>query len=235
MKVAALVPAKAFSRAKRRLAPLLSAAERERLAEAMFRDTLAALARAPGLAEIFVVAADRRVALLARALGASVIAEEREAGESAAVAPALEELERRGAGAVLIVPGDIPLVRAEDIEEILGRVPPPPSAVLAPSHDRLGTNALLVRPPRALPPAFGYGSFRRHLERAERCGLNAVVVENERIALDLDEPEDLLRLVERPGATATHRTLDALGIERRLRGEAPAPLRWRERSKEVRR
>lgn len=217
MRAAALVPAKAFSRAKQRLAPLLEPRERESLAEAMFRDTLAALARSPSVAEIFVVAADPRVAELAAALEASVIFAPRDAGESAAVAFALAELGRRGVGAVLILPGDLPLLRPEDIEEIFARVPRPPCAVLAPSHDRLGTNALLLAPPSALAPRFGYGSFQRHLAQARGRGLEVVVVENQRIALDIDEPEDLLRLAAAAAGRATRRGLGALEIEARLR------------------
>jgi len=48
MKVTALLPVKGFRNAKQRLSLLLSAAEREMVAEAMFRDVLEQVVRARG-------------------------------------------------------------------------------------------------------------------------------------------------------------------------------------------
>ena len=48
MQVTALIPVKGFRNAKQRLSPLLGAAERELLAEAMFRDALGGFERVSG-------------------------------------------------------------------------------------------------------------------------------------------------------------------------------------------
>jgi len=173
MKVSALLPVKGFRNAKQRLSPLLGAADRELLAEAMFRDVLREVTRARGLEATFVVTGNERVAKIATALGAQVIREPVETGETGAVDFARLELKRAGCEAVLILPGDMPLVRASDIEQVLAQVPADagaPFALLVPSHDRLGTNALLLAPPDVIKLRFGYDSFTYHLSHVSALG-----------------------------------------------------------------
>jgi 2-phospho-L-lactate guanylyltransferase (CobY/MobA/RfbA family) len=108
------------------------------------------------------------------------------------------KLKRAGFEAVLIVPGDLPLVRATDIEQLLAQVPESasaPFALLVPSHDRLGTNALLLAPPDVITLRFGYDSFTFHLMQVKAQGLPIRYIENEHIALDIDEPKDFDRLL----------------------------------------
>jgi len=198
MKVSALLPVKGFRNAKQRLSPLLGAADRELLAEAMFRDVLRKVTRARGLEATFVVTGNERVAEIATALGAQVIREPVETGETGAVDFARLELKRAGCEAVLILPGDMPLVRASDIEQVLAQVPADtgaPFALLVPSHDRLGTNALLLAPPDVIKLRFGYDSFTYHLSQVSVLGLPLRFFENEAIGLDIDEPWDLRRFL----------------------------------------
>ena len=198
MKVSALLPVKGFRNAKQRLSPLLGAADRELLAEAMFRDVLRKVTRARGLEATFVVTGNERVAEIATALGAQVIREPVETGETGAVDFARLELKRAGCEAVLILPGDMPLVRASDIEQVLAQVPADtgaPFALLVPSHDRLGTNALLLAPPDVIKLRFGYDSFTYHLSQVSVLGLPLRFFENEAIGLDIDEPRDLRRFL----------------------------------------
>jgi len=198
MNVTALIPAKGFRNAKQRLSPLLGATEREVLAEAMFRDVLREIVAARGLAGTYVVTGDDQVAEIAASFGTEVIRERAESGETNAVNFARAELQRAGCEAVLILPGDMPLVRGADIEEVLAQVPGgagPPFALLVPSHDRMGTNALLLAPPDIIKLRFGYDSFSFHMSQVSARGLPLRFIENERIALDIDEPEDLQRLL----------------------------------------
>jgi 2-phospho-L-lactate guanylyltransferase len=198
MKVSALIPVKGFRNAKQRLSPLLGAADRENLAEAMFRDVLREVTRARGLEATFVVTGNERVAEIAAALGAAVIREPVETGETGAVDFARLDLKRAGRGAVLILPGDMPLVRASDIEQVLAQVPDgatAPFALLVPSHDRLGTNALLLAPPDVIKLRFGYDSFTYHLSQVSAQGLPLRFFENKAIGLDIDEPQDLRRFL----------------------------------------
>jgi 2-phospho-L-lactate guanylyltransferase len=194
MNVAALMPVKGFSNAKQRLSPLLDRAAREDLAQAMFRDVLCQVRLARGLAATFVVTADDTVAVIAAAADAQVIREAAENGETSAVDFARNELKQRGFEAVLILPGDMPLVRARDIEQILAQVPTgagAPFALLVPSHDRMGTNALLLAPPDVIELRFGFDSFTFHSAQVAARGLQLRCFENAQLALDIDEPPDL--------------------------------------------
>src|SRR5918995_2257882 len=194
MKVTALIPVKGFRNAKQRLSAFLGSVEREALAEAMFRDVLRQVLRARGLFQTVVVTGDDKVAAIAGSLGARVIRENAETGETAAVDFARTSLEDAGCEAVLIIPGDLPLIRSGDIESVLAQIPDcqiAPFALLIPSHDRLGTNALLLAPPDIIKLRFGYDSFRYHISQVSAQGLPVRCFENEHIALDIDEPKDL--------------------------------------------
>jgi len=87
---------------------------------------------------------------------------------------------------------------------------------LVPSRDELGTNALLSRPPEAIPFRFGYDSFRAHRREAEARDLPCEVCELPNLALDIDEIEDLRALLAQPGQTRTHDLLRRLEIDGRL-------------------
>ena len=198
MNVAALMPVKGFRNAKQRLAPLLGSDAREVLAEAMFRDVLRQVRAARGLSGTFIVTGDDRVASIASAAGAELLREHAEEGETAAVDFARLEMKNAGCEAALILPGDMPLVRAADIEEVLAQVPDgaaSPYALLVPSHDRKGTNALLLAPPDIIKLRFGYDSFNFHMSQVTAQGLPMRFIENERMALDIDEPQDLERFL----------------------------------------
>jgi 2-phospho-L-lactate guanylyltransferase len=211
----ALVPVKGFAAAKQRLAPLLNATERALLAEAMLKDTLGQTLRAPALAATFVVTSDSQVGFLASSLGAQIIWQEAEKGQTAAVDFARVELKHQGHATTLILPGDIPLLHSEDIEALLAYPRSCPGALLVPSHDRLGTNALLLSPPDILQLRFGHDSFAYHLQQVSACGLTQRVFENNRIALDIDAPNDLNRFLELAQAGETLRCLHEMKISGR--------------------
>lgn len=218
MNVVALIPVKGFRNAKQRLSPLLSCAARELLAEAMFHDILAQVRTARGIAATFVVTGDDKVASIALTAGAEVIRESAENGETGAVDFARLELKSAGCEAVLIIPGDMPLAGAEDVEALLAQVPQDavaPFALLVPSHDRLGTNALLLAPPDVIELRFGYDSFNFHLAQVRARGLPVRIYENEHIALDIDEPKDLERFLSYSLARG-----EATRVARRLLSES---------------
>lgn len=229
MNVAALMPVKGFANAKQRLSPLLGGAARELLAESMFRDVLRQVNLADGLVGTYVVTGDDKVASIAAAAGALVIRESAENGETSAVDFARRELQSAGCEAVLIIPGDMPLVRAADFEKILAQVPPgakAPFAMLVPSHDRLGTNALLLSPPALIQLRFGFDSFTFHSAQVIAQGLPLRCFENENIALDIDEAKDLERFLSYNlsdgDSTPVARELLAAATAQRQRG-AVAP------------
>lgn len=222
MKVSALIPAKGFSHAKQRLSPLLGASERGMLAEAMLRDVLSRVVSTRSLDATFVVTGDAKVSEITSSLGARLIREQEETGETDAVTFALMEMKQRGIRSALIIPADIPLVRAEDIELLVEQVSEAglssPFALLVPSHDRMGTNALLLSPPDVIQLRFGYDSFSYHLSQVAARGLPVRVLENERIALDIDQPQDLKRFLSvAQNDSETCRRLSQWGVLEALR------------------
>ncbi len=209
MKIA-LLPAKPLPLAKTRLASVLDAPERMRVAEAMFADVLQALASARGLDAVVVVTADPLLAARAHAAGAVLVDEGAPRGLNGAVSLGTDAAVRLGATSVLVLLSDVPLVESSDIEELLRRAPAR-GALVVPSKEGTGTNAMLRQPPTVFPPCFGGRSLDRHVVTAERAHIACEIVRNVRIEFDLDTPEDLRDFATRPSTTATHREVRRLG------------------------
>ena len=217
-----VVPVKPLDAALGRLGETLGAEERRALQAAMLTDLLRACAGTRGLGERLVVTADAEAGRLAAAEGARAVADHHPPrGMNAAVRLGARDLARAGARAALVLVADLPLARAEDLEAMLGAVPDGPGVVLAPSRDGSGTNALLIRPPRALAPQLGPESLGRHLAGAARRGLRATLVERPGLALDVDTPEDLTRYLAAPPPGATREVCARLGLGERLAVGAP--------------
>lgn len=203
----AVVPVKALDEVKQRLAPALPPDVRARLVLTMLEDVLRVTVSADGIARAIVVTSDARVREIAHACGAGIAAERGARGLNAAVRTGVAHARAHGARRVLVLPGDVPLTRASEVAAVLATAHAGGNAVqgrahaatraritLVPSADGEGTNALLLAPPDALEPAFGPGSFVRHLARAVARKLDTQVLQLPGIGADIDEPRDLLRL-----------------------------------------
>jgi 2-phospho-L-lactate guanylyltransferase len=200
-----VIPVKPLRGALRRLTPALEAPVRQELQVAMLTDVLSACAGAAELAGVMVVTSDPRAREMAeRIAGARVVPDHAPPrGMNAAVVRGLVAVAAAGAEAALVLTADLPLAQPEDIAQLLAAAPPGPSAVLVPSRDGTGTNAMLLRPPAALSPRLGPDSLARHHAQAERRGLALALVELPRLALDIDTPRDLAALMARGGTGAT--------------------------------
>src|SRR5450759_702344 len=84
MRTAAVLPVKSFARAKQRLGQSVADPLRVALAGAMVADVMLALAETEAIASTIVVTAEQTVAARARELGAIVVADDAESGQSAA-------------------------------------------------------------------------------------------------------------------------------------------------------
>lgn len=191
----AIVPVKALADTKSRLAAVLSPGERAALTLGTLRTVLTAL-DAPGIDARLVVSPDRAVLDAARASGAAVLLQRRTPPDAAdGLNGALEEARAAalasGAGALLVVLGDLPLLGRGDVQTMLELADTSRAVVLAPDRRESGTNALLVRPADALPFAFGPGSLARHEALAAARGLRIAHYRAPGAALDLDTPDDL--------------------------------------------
>jgi 2-phospho-L-lactate guanylyltransferase len=187
----AVVPIKDITAAKQRLAEAAPAEFRRKLALAMAEDVLAALAGAQRLAGIVVVTVDPEAAALARRYGARGWDDGALDGHTGAVTAAGRRLVAEGAGGMLTVPGDIPAITSQEVDAVIAAHLPAPSFTIVPAHDELGSNAILMSPPDAVPLRFGDDSFFPHLAAAEACGIKPTVLYLPGIAFDIDNPVDL--------------------------------------------
>jgi 2-phospho-L-lactate/phosphoenolpyruvate guanylyltransferase len=211
---AILIPVKEFREAKKRLAPYFSSADRAALAEAMCEDFFEVVAATRCVERVFVVSKEPAALARARERGWETILETRQISESDSVDAASQYCAAHGVDALLRLPIDLPLAEPRDIEAVFRELDEKcdenfdgaPAAVLVPSRDGAGTNALLRAPPGLFPSRFGPNSFALHLAEAEHCGARVCVLRNARLELDVDELEDLrgVHMHLRPG-TATAR------------------------------
>jgi 2-phospho-L-lactate guanylyltransferase len=198
MSLWAIVPVKPLRRGKSRLSAVLSEDERSQLNHQLFVHTIAVLKQVPAITDILVVSRDSDVLTEARELQVRTVTENG--------APELNNALRRASlfsksfstEGILIVPADLPLMTPKDVTGFLGQCGHSPTAVIAPDRRRQGTNLLFTNPADLLVFSYGQESFERHINLARQKGARVEIVENERIARDLDVPEDydLLRSVE---------------------------------------
>jgi 2-phospho-L-lactate/phosphoenolpyruvate guanylyltransferase len=187
--IPAVVPFKTLDATKSRLRPAFGETT-GRLTLAMLGDVLETLLRVPELARVAVLTPDAEVAAAARAAGAEARVRD-DRGLNPALDAAAAEL--TGAEALLIVLGDVPGARAEEISALLAAAPERGLA-LAASRDG-GTAALVRVPPDVVPGGFGPDSARRHRELAEGAGVAFRRLDLPSLAIDVDAAADLRALL----------------------------------------
>jgi 2-phospho-L-lactate/phosphoenolpyruvate guanylyltransferase len=187
----AILPVKRFDAAKRRLGPAIPPAARRELAGAMAEDVLDALSRAGGLDAVIVVSGEAKVKEASAARGFECVPDQCDEGQSPATVLGLSHPRARAAERALLVPGDCPALDPADVERLLAGAAPAPSVAVVPDRHRTGTNALLLAPPDVMVPAFGPGSFARHVRSARSAGAAVYVERLASLALDVDTAADL--------------------------------------------
>jgi 2-phospho-L-lactate guanylyltransferase len=207
-----LIAAKHLAFAKTRLASALPEQERRMLAEAMFRDVLAASIASQRADRVAVVTSDPALLELARDAGALAIDEEYPRGLNAAVAMATDVLVSAGATEVCTVLSDIPQVTGHDIDEVFVALARCGGAVLVPSRDLTGTNIIARTPPGVIPTLFGRMSLVRHLDECRRAEVPCEILRQSGPGLDLDLMADLIEFVRTAGPTNTLNQLARLGL-----------------------
>jgi 2-phospho-L-lactate guanylyltransferase len=199
---ALLIAAKELAFAKTRLGSLPQR-QRELLAQAMFRDVLAAAISFKPADCVAVVSSDAALLDEARSCGAMAIDERYPRGLNAAVALATRELIAAGATTLCTLLSDTPLVTAADIRQAFAAASGQPGVVLVPSRDARGTNIILRRPADVIPTRFGKRSLALHRSECERLGLPCKVLHLAGPAMDLDELSDLRDFIRLANATHT--------------------------------
>ena len=199
-----LVPVKNLSSAKQRLAGILDQPSRTALAQAMLYDVLTTLDRWDNRPQVAVVTSDPFATNLATEYRFEIIPDSDNPGETGAIEMATRICVERGVKSTLVIPADIPLIEAWELEEILKKAPSEGS-VLVPAADGRGTNAAFRCPANLFPLRFGNDSFKPHHAAAEASGKPCVVLNLPGIAVDVDNPPDLEELLASPGETLAQR------------------------------
>jgi 2-phospho-L-lactate guanylyltransferase len=190
----AVVPAKCPEQGKSRLRPILDDRQRALFARALLEHVLGVLAGS-GLFEGLLVATDcDEVSELARAYGAASLHDGGATSLAGVIDQALAEVARRGAATAVVIMADLPHVGGGDLEELLAESGQH-DVVVVRDHQGRHTNALALTPPTVIPTCFGRDdSFRAHCDAARAASLRLSVLDNGRIAFDVDGPEDHARL-----------------------------------------
>jgi 2-phospho-L-lactate guanylyltransferase len=186
----AVLPVKPLNRAKSRLARALKAPTRAALVRSIFSRTLDVIAQVPRLDGVIVVSRDLTILELARQRHAVALMES-DSGLNPAITQAAHWAVQHQARSILIVPVDLPLIMADDLENMLDLALEPNAMVIAPDRHDEGTNVLLVRPPDAIQFSYGTTSFRAHRAQAIDRGLTVHEYRSPTTAFDIDEPDDL--------------------------------------------
>lgn len=188
--IGVVVPIRAFSEGKSRLAPFLDPADRERLARAMADRVVAAADPYP----VVVVSSASEVAEWAEAHRIEVVPDPGSLDEAAAVG--VKHFEARGAHRIVIAHGDLPLAESFEPAAEPGdrRV-----AVLVPCHRNDGTTVVSIPADCGFRFSYGPGSFARHVVESRRLGLAVIELDDvPGLRHDVDDLDDLLSLDELP-------------------------------------
>jgi 2-phospho-L-lactate guanylyltransferase len=187
VRVAVLLPVKAFRAAKARLAPDVDPPTRAALARWMASNVVSSVRPLP----TFVACDDDEVATWAEGLGARVLWGPG-LGLNGAVDEGVAVIRTEGFDHVVITHGDLPLAST------LPGVAAEGTVVIVPDRRLDGTN-VLARPCDApVPASYGGGSFRRHLVAAMAAGCRVSVRPDARLSIDVDTLDDLAHPLVRP-------------------------------------
>lgn len=205
----ALVPVKSPIWAKTRLSVMLSPSERSQLQWAMLQDVLDQLQASKWLAGVAIVCPDPTIQALVTARGIRVIGDEPEGGGlNGAVAHGVDRLRRSGADMVAVLPGDVPLLTADDIDRAILSAVHENTRVVVPDHNREGTNALIFWADRVPQFRFGQNSYQLHLHDRSNGPVRGLPLAS--FNRDIDWPDDLTALRQRRGQGGAPKTNSAL-------------------------
>ncbi|MEM3692935.1 MAG: 2-phospho-L-lactate guanylyltransferase [Candidatus Bathyarchaeia archaeon] len=186
---------KALSLAKTRLSPYLHSEDREGLVLSMLSDVLDAIGKSGVVDDCLVISPDDRVLKVAYAKGFRGLMEKPSGNLNETLKYATDWCKSHGARVLLILPGDLPLIKREDVKRLFSYMKGERGVVLAPCRRRDGTNALLRYPPDIMPTFFGKESFKAHLLKARSLGIHISIAISEGLSFDVDTIDDIRDLL----------------------------------------
>lgn len=181
-----IIPVKGPDGGKSRLADVLGAGERRKLADAMLAHVVEAASGAQAISRVCLVGPSR--------CGVSKDVEllpDPGEGLNPAVQSAFDTLAAECPDRIIIVHGDLPALTPQDLDLLAAA--PGDTVAIAPDRHGTGTNGLSLPLPAArnFRFAFGLDSCALHTEETHRLGLRLETILSRGLEKDIDEPEDL--------------------------------------------
>ena len=199
--LAVIIPAKSTG-AKSRLSAVFTPQQREEFAILLLRDVIGVLKQAGMGRSSLVVSPDKKVLDVASRMGVRSVSEPGGKGVNSAVARGLREA--GDADALLVIPSDLPTLRASELKHLASLRARGIDAAISPSLSFDGTNALLFSTASPFPLSYDDDSFWNHLAAAARKGLSTAICSAPGLMFDIDTVDDLRTLAssraERPSA-----------------------------------
>lgn len=186
-----VLPHRGLRDGKARLAAVLAPDERARLNGFML-DQVARAARAI-VPDVVLISPDASLADRAAELGLSFRHQSGGTGMNHALEQATTDAIADGICTLAVISADLPHVTSADVEALLlvAHAGAEVSVTIAPDRTGTGTNALVVRPPGAIPFRFGVRSRSSYARECAKSGVAITSVERPALAEDIDLPADL--------------------------------------------
>ncbi len=216
----ALLPLKDFVNAKQRLSGVLAPHERRHFFQAMVEDVLDVLAGHEAITQTLIVSDDPSAKLLAEHYAVKYWPEQSLAGTglNGVVSTVAQRLQRQGVDSLLVVHGDLPLLSADQLNQLIAAHVAAPAVTLAPDRHGQGSNCMLCSPPAVVDFHYGEQSYQQHQAACADRGVRFNALTLPGIACDIDTPEDLMVLLEcGDREKKSIRYLHEQGIAQRLR------------------
>ena len=194
----AILPLKDLVAAKSRLGGVLRAPERRALMQAMVEDVLAVLAGHAMVESITVVSDDPGAAHLCNAFGAAYLNEGSLgcSGLNPVLEATVDTLLASADDPLMILHGDLPLLAESDVSAVITAQAATGGVVIGCDRAGTGTNLLAFAAGSRPRLYFGVDSCARHQQAAAAVAAPSEIVRSPGIGLDVDEPRDILLLLD---------------------------------------
>ena len=207
-----VIPVKKINNAKCRLKSVLSPVQRSEFFAMMLEDVLSILKDVPEIENVSIATVCTKAIKIAKKYDASILNTHYDEGQTSAITVSARTLEKNGVKKMLMLPGDIPLVKENEISKVINVHKSEPMMTIVPSRDKKGSNCIALSPPTAMPLSFGPNSYFPHLETARSLGLKINSIPLSGIGLDIDTPADLKELCKKPIRTKAQNFLNRQNI-----------------------
>lgn len=185
-----IITVKFIGECKQRLSHVLSPNKRLDLVRVMFLDVLMACSQSKVFDTTWVCCAGD-TKYIPRDMGVWPIQDNEMKGMKYAIDKLIPLANSFGITHLLVIPSDIPLIRSEDFRTMWQVLNENHQAVLVPSRDGTGTNAIFCTPPDLFSMEFEGESLDRNIQTIKDKNLKYATLDLPTVALDIDTENDL--------------------------------------------